>query len=534
MKILMSILIFALITLQIVTANAAGEKILFISSDDRPVSLKQPVEVVKQLGYEIIAPPKEFLNVYKPETNSDNLWAWLDENISNANAVVVSSDALLYGGLIPSRKHNIDESTLNARVNRFKSLREKNPALKIYVVSSLMRTPQVGTKGDIEEPEYYAEHGANIFNYTALLDKSETSKLTSKEQNYLKYLESSLPSEILTDWFTRREKNLSATKQLIDMTQAGIISYLVIGRDDNSPLSQTHRENLQLKDYAAKVHLDATKFQSLAGIDEFGMLLLTRAVNDLRGESPKIFVDYNKGVGAKTIPAFSDEQIGNSIKSDVEIVGGQLVNKPIGADVVLLVNTDPKGKTHWGHNDLPHPHDKKVDYNAPRKDTKYFVDMVENYVNKGYPVSIADITFANGADNPMMNLMKERGLLYKIQAYSGWNTATNSAGFVLGTGILARHMSDESKDKLLTLRYLEDWGYQANVRTIIGAEIFNTRQGGVLYYQFDGKTLNAEKRIKTLLKDFADKNLPPFKFLRKIKITCPWNRMFEIDITFKE
>ena len=101
MKILASIFIFALMTFQVVSANAAGEKILFISSDDRPVSLKQPVEVVKQLGYEIIAPPKEFLNVYKPENNSDNLWAWLNENVANANAVVVSSDALLYGGLIP-------------------------------------------------------------------------------------------------------------------------------------------------------------------------------------------------------------------------------------------------------------------------------------------------------------------------------------------------------------------------------------------------------------------------------------------------
>ena len=534
MQILSAIFIFALITFQLVTANAAGEKILFIPNDDRPVSLRQPVEVVKQLGCEVVTPPKEFLNVYEPATNADNLWAWLDENVVNANAVVMSSDSMLYGGLIPSRKHNIDAATLNSRVNHFKILREKNPALKIYVLCSLMRTPMSGTKGDIEEPDYYAEHGANIFNYTALIDKSEISKLTGKEKNYLNYLENNIDKDILTDWFNRREKNLSATKNLMDMTSAGIISYLVVGRDDNSPLSQTHRESRQLLDYAAKIHLDEKNFQSLAGIDEFGLLLLTRAVNDLRGESPKIFVDYNKGVGAKMIPAFSDEQIGNSITSNVEIVGGKIVGKPIGADVVLLVNTDPKGKTYWGHNALPDPHAKKVDYNAPRDGTKYFADMVESYVSKGYPVSIADITFANGSDNPMMKMLQERGLLYKIQAYSGWNTATNSTGFVLGTGILARHMSDESKDKILTLRYLDDWAYQANVRTLIGDEIFNTRQGGVLYYQFDGKTLDAESRIETLLKEFAAKNLPPYKFLRNIKVTCPWNRMFEIDVEFTE
>lgn len=533
MKNLIATIIFALIMLPIVTVNAAG-KILFIPSDDRPVSFRQPVEVVEQTGFEVITPPKNFLGSFNHPGDSEKLWEWIEENVSNADAAVVSSDALLYGGLIPSRKHEISAEVLNSRVEKFKSLRQKNPALKIYVLCSLMRTPQFGTKGDIEEPEYYAEHGANIFNYTALVDKSEISKLTGKEKKYLDYLENVIPNEILTDWFSRREKNLAATKKLLDMTNSDIISYLVVGRDDNSPLSQTHKESRQLREYAENINVHESKFQSLAGIDEFGMLLLTRAVNDLRGESPKIFVAYNKGVGAKTIPAYSDEQIGNSINSNVVIVGGEVVKNPAGADVVLLVNTDPKGKTYHNHNTFPDMQNKKFNYNVPRDGTKFFADMVESYVKKGYPVSVADVTFANGADNPMMKMLQERGLLYKLQAYSGWNTATNSSGFVLGTGILAQHMSDESKDRLLTTRYLDDWGYQANVRTTIGMEIFNTRQGKVLYYQFDGKTLNAEKRIKTLLRDFADRNLPPYKFLRKMKVTCPWNRMFEVDIRFNE
>ena len=262
---------------QLVIVNAAG-KILFIPSDDRPVSFRQPVEVVEQTGVEVVTPPKDFLGSFNNPCDSEKLWTWLEENVSNADAAVVSSDALLYGGLIPSRKHEISAAVLNSRVEKFKSLRQKNPALKIYVLCSLMRTPQFGTEGDIEEPEYYAEHGANIFNYTALVDKSETSKLTSAEKNYLDYLENIIPKEIFEDWFSRREKNLAVTKKLLDMTNSDIISYLIVGRDDNSPLSQTHREALNLHEYAENINVHESKFQSLAGIDEFGMLLLTRAV----------------------------------------------------------------------------------------------------------------------------------------------------------------------------------------------------------------------------------------------------------------
>ena len=142
-------------------AEVSAEKILFIPHDDRPVSFQQPVEVVTMLGYEIISPPTEFL------TRPDDLWAWFNENAPKTNAAVVSSDALLYGGLIPSRSHQIDNDILISRVNNFKILRKNNPNLKIYLFGSLMRTPAHGTPGDREEPDYYGQYGSNIFKLTA-------------------------------------------------------------------------------------------------------------------------------------------------------------------------------------------------------------------------------------------------------------------------------------------------------------------------------------------------------------------------------
>ena len=291
-----------------IAAQVSAEKILFIPHDDRPVSYQQPVEVVEQLNYEIISPPTEFL------TDPDKLWTWFFENAPVADAAVVASDALLYGGLIPSRSHQIPAEVLNSRVENFKTLRENNPNLNLYAFGSLMRTPQFGTPGDREEPDYYGQYGGDIFQLTRLLDKQETAKLNSKEKIYLETLEKNIPDEILDDWFARRLKNLSATAKLLDFTNDDIINFFVIGRDDNAPLSQTHRENRILLDYMKNI--PKTKAQSLAGIDEFAMLLLTRAVNDLNGNLPFVNVQFNRGIGEKTIPDFSDEPIGNSISEE--------------------------------------------------------------------------------------------------------------------------------------------------------------------------------------------------------------------------
>ena len=536
MKVLVQIILTLILILNATArVDAANEKILYIPVDDRPITFKQTAEVVKAAGYEMILPPKNYLSREDNGQSFDKLWTWLEKNISKVDAAVISSDAVIYGGIIPSRRHEISAEDLNSRVNRFKSLREKNPDLKIYVLASLMRTPYEGTKGSVEEPDYYADYGADIFKYTALVDRKEIEGLSTSEYEDMNYLQSKIPAEFLNDWLSRRQKNVAVTKKLIDLTNEGVINYLIIGRDDHQPFSQTHRENRELNSYVQKINVHENKLQILAGIDEFGMLLLTRVTNDLRGDNPKIFVRYNKGTGENTVPAYSEEKVSNSVKSELAVVGGLLVDNPQDADFVLLVNTDPNGKTYHSYNSSPFTRDKTFDYNAPRDGTKYFADMVEKYVREGYPVCVADITFGNGSDNPMMNMLKERGLLFQLKAYAGWNTATNSLGFVIGNGILARQMSTYNKDKLLATRYLDDWAYQANVRTKVGDWIFyNIPNGEKFYSNFGGENFEIEDAITKSMREFAAKNLPPYDYLRNFNVTCAWNRMFEVDIEFNE
>ena len=505
--------------------------IVFIPHDNRPISDVETADTIRQLGYKVVVPPDELLGSKSNLGDSDKLWQWLEDNttvphkkdkkppykpLPGIKAVVLSGDALIYGSLVGSRKHNFSQEELLERVKKFQEFKDSHPKVPMYVFSSIMRTPRTGEASGTEEPGYYFSYGTDIFRYTALKDKEEVEGLTKREKKEMKFLTEFLPQEAIDDWMSRRSKNLAVNKAMIDLAKTGTFSYFCLGRDDNAPYSQTHRESRWLNEYGRE--LGKTRFNNMAGIDEFGMLLLTRAVNDLEAVMPFVYVRYNMGEGARVVPSYSDEAIDKTIRSHVIMAGGVYVTTPARADLVLLVNTNPNGETYEA-NDAGNTE-------KSRFSTRYFMNMLEEELAEGRPVGIADIAYANGSDNALMAALRDKDLLFRLQAYSGWNTPTNSTGFVLGQGMLMPRMSDESRKRLLYTRYLDDWGYQANVRQNLSATL------GYFKGRGDGGNLN-EKRARTeasatlRMQTFARWNLPNFVDVKQIKVTMPWNRLFE-------
>lgn len=505
--------------------------IVFIPHDNRPISDVETADTIRQLGYKVVVPPDELLGSNSNLGDSDKLWQWLEDNttvphkkdkkppykpLPGIKAVVLSGDAMIYGSLVGSRKHHFTQQKLLERVKKFQEFKDSHPKVPMYVFSSIMRTPRTGEASGSEEPGYYFSYGTDIFRYTALKDKEEVEGLTKREKKEMKFLTEFLPREAIDDWMSRRSKNLAVNKAMIDLAKAGTFSYFCLGRDDNAPYSQTHRESRWLNDYGRE--LGKTRFNNMAGIDEFGMLLLTRAVNDLEAVMPFVYVRYNMGEGASVVPSYSDEAIDKTIRSHVIMAGGVYVTAPARADLVLLVNTNPNGETYEA-NDAGNTE-------KSRFSTRYFMNMLEEELAEGRPVGIADIAYANGSDNALMAALRDKDLLFRLQAYSGWNTPTNSTGFVLGQGMLVPRMSDESRKRLLYTRYLDDWGYQANVRQNLSATL------GYFKGQGSGGNLN-EKRAQTeasatlRMQTFAGWNLPKFVDVKQIKVTMPWNRLFE-------
>ena len=187
------------------------------------------------------------------------------------------------------------------------------------------------------------------------------------------------------------------------------------------------------------------------------------------------------------------------------------------ADLILAVNTPYEGICL----------DSTSNENAPYGSVynKQFVKELASLTIE-YPVALADISYANGADNGFMLELENRNLLSRFASYSGWNTGDNSIGFALAQGIMAAKMTEEDKNRLLKVRYLDDWIYQSNVRYRLALDIekqnFNLKYDLGKYYN---KVLGA---ANTLFVKYVHHE--PVLTGTIYTVEFPWNRLFEVDI----
>lgn len=519
------LIFFAVIFFVMFASSASAKSILYIPIDNRPCNLRQVVEVAEKAGYEIITPPEELLGTgVTPDKfgKPEELWTWLNDNAAGSTAAVISTDAMLYGSLVGSRQHDLTAEEILHRAEKFADFKKNFPYLPVYAFATIMRTPTV--LGSSSEPEYYKQYGQAIYNYTMLNDKQETEKLSRGERKEFARLENFIPAEVSADWFGRREKNFNANKYFVDLLRSGEFEYFLAGCDDNARFSQTHLESRHLSEYDKDFGVE--KFQVMSGADELGMLLVARAINKDLNEIPFVAAQYNAGTGGDTYPKLSNEKISASMYGAIFAAGGVPIPAAERADLVVAVNTNFDGKTFSA--------DSAKNKISPRRGTRTFMKLLDKILSEGYTVGVADIAFSNGADNALMEQLRKNNLQFKIAAYGGWNTATNASGFLIGAGVLTKFMDAHDKNSLLLTRYLDDWIYQANVRTQINNGLVWTIPGEGNLYNLNQRREGLEKLASNLITDFADKNivLPENSALKNISAKFIWNRTFESDIYF--
>ena len=441
-------------------AALAKEKsaFIFIPMDNRPVCFSYPVKVMEAAGYKIYTPPEKLLATRTTPADTEKLWKWLESRAEKVDAAVISTDALIYGGLVASRTHSLPVAELERRVNRLKDLHmDKN--IRFYGFSTLMRTPRE-SYGNVE-PAYYSHVGPAIYRYSQLSDKSDLHAETLLEDFEVGAFERNLAKAHLKDWLDRRNKNMDVNRELAMLARMGRFDYFAIGKDDNAPLSHTHMEARKISFSNADVS-DET-FQILPGVDQLGLLLLTRAANELSHQAPKVYQMYVEGVGPKTIPQYSDLPLGTSIPEQIIAAGGKIVYSPDAADVVLAINTPANG-TMYDSTSLSNQ------YFASPANKRYIANLGK-MLDRGVNVSLADVAFSNGGDNGFMNEMSLRGYTDKLSAYNGWNTADNTIGFAISQGMLAPKIAKEKQLLLMRERIIDDWYYQSNARRLITDEL---------------------------------------------------------------
>lgn len=496
------------------------KKIIVIPLDERPCNYYFNQYMTKEMPYEIVVPPMEYMGNKKIAGNSDKIIEWLKEESKTADGLVVALDTILYGGIVPSRLHYHSKKLLQERMNVLKEIKEENKNIIIYGYQLLMRNPKYSNAE--EEPDYYGEVGREIHLYGVYSHKESLGIITKEELNHFNEIKKIIPKEYLNDYINRRDINSELNKDFLKFVKDNIIDFAIIPQDDSSPYGFTAIDQIKTRKMIEDQNLEL-KVYMYPGADEVTNTLLSRLILNFENKRPLIYLKYSSVGNGKIIPLYEDRYLGETLKYQVLAAGGLIVDDLNSANIVLLVNTPPENM-----REASNINNRTIEYDAFRTLVEYveFADFVIKDLNK--PVIIGDVAYGNGGDIHLFKLLKQKGLLYEVAAYAGWNTSSNTLGTAIPQGIFSwLYPNRKSNNDFLALRYIEDVGYCSIVRP----KITKTLKEPLNYYLLDGKTGKKVHEIKDELNKFIEKYLTNEKYEVKItKIYSPWNRMFETGL----
>ena len=170
--------------------------IAFLPIDNRPVCYTMP-KIIAGIDndIELFIPDREFLGDLNNIAKTDKLFDWL-ENLPNQDAIIISLDTLIYGGLIPSRRGKETLSELKIRLEKLKKILKSKHA-KVFAFSSIMRISN--NNYNEEEKNYWSQYGKKIFEYSYNLHKNGEAQ-------------TDVPPEIIEDYLNTRKRNFEVNK----------------------------------------------------------------------------------------------------------------------------------------------------------------------------------------------------------------------------------------------------------------------------------------------------------------------------------
>lgn len=503
-------------------------KIIYLPLDERPCNYIYPQFISRAADIQLVCPPKQLLGSFKAPARVDELWQWLFENAENASHIILSSDLMLYGGIVPSRLHHLSLEECKLRLEKIKQLKKSFINTKLYVFGLITRCPAYNSSD--EEPDYYAQHGISLNRFGIINHLLETSAQDNTLLAERSQLEKSIPAEILSDFSKRREINFASHLCLIDYFSQNIIDHLIIPLDDCKEHGWASSERQRLAAYAAQKNV-LSRIGMYPGADEAGCTLTAKAVCGIYKAVPQIWLEYSSISGKSTIPPYEDRPIGETAPYHVLNAGGQLALNAENADCAVFINP-PTAFSSGLENGL----DRRKIYMESQRNLPLFISRITQLLKIKKPCFIADCAVPNGADQCLMQFLKEQELLFKISGYSGWNTSSNAMGTVVALAAAyaaakSNNAANESAlQEFLLLRYVEDWGYMTHIRRELTDNL--SRLGDNLsYFTLGDKGVPVAEKASEMLTEFMHKNIG---VTNKKAVACmPWNRMFEIELNIE-
>ena len=467
-------------------------KIALIPIDNRPVCYQLPQQIISQAKeHSLFLPDIELLGDLTKSANINALLDWLSSLI-DIDIFVISLDTIAYGGLIPSRRSNDSYEEVKSRIDKLISVLKKHSA-KIYAFSSIMRISNNNINE--EEKEYWSAFGTKIFRYSYNIHKME---VTCDSDSFFacNCNATRIPQDILDDYLNTRKRNFEINKYYIELKKQGFFDTLVFSKDDCAQYGLNVKEANLLKSLSSEEKNIFVK----TGADEIPLTLLSRAIN--QHKHIKVCPVYTNSGSINKISKYEDISVEESVHSQIELSGG-IVSDEQHCDLVLLINNFKIEQGELVMNVYEPLYDKKVI--IPEK-----------------PYFIADILNANGSDNNFVKSLFEQDFLKEFYGYAAWNTTGNTLGSAISSALTyfaAKQPNRQAFEVLQLTRFLDDWAYQANIRSQIRTDKENL--------------LNDVLKVK--MKEYENLLFEKFELKKyDVEYNFPWKRFFEIKVLLKK
>jgi Protein of unknown function (DUF4127) len=434
-------------------------KVLFLPCDTRPPTLELPHQLARVAGVEMISPPLEMLNNLNIPGDTTTIANWLQGNASTADVAIITLETLCLGGMIPARRVSDSLEDALSRLEVLKKLKTINPALRILAYGVIVR---VGHDDDpLEEKPYYGQWGVGLRLVSEWTDRVERGQDAAK----LEEARASIPAEILEDWLATRERNHAIHQRAIEMLTDGTLEHLCLTLDDTTVygLAARDRRRLEAKIDALKVWDKADVYP---GADEVAAVLLARALVNHPGEKPTVFVRYPSVLAEQAVMLYEDRPLGELVKAHLRAAGCVPVSSSDQADLILAVNAPAVKQSHR------EPNFEVVD--TASRNLPEFLDRIVDDLALSKPVTVADVAYANGAESRFVTMLLSRTEVSKLAGFAAWNTAGNTLGSAIASGVIALHAQDTVvQAEAVFSRFVDDWLYQTKVRSEVREKLEN-------------------------------------------------------------
>lgn len=509
--------------------SAHGEglpkKVLLVPIDDRPATTQFAQMIADMAGVKVELPPANILGKFTQPGWPESILQWMDKKgVAQYDAVILSTDMVAYGGLIASRTDRSSYNLAMKRLTELQRLRATAPKTKFYGFSAIMRLAPTATKDTepwmLDMQRFAVETERNRYNSTA------------SRRRTLENLKARIPKGEIEKYSAIRERNLKVQQQLLKMT-GPVFDHLILGQDDAQTEGPHVRETNRLRADAQGLGV-ASRVSFAEGIDQHSNVLVSRALIDSAGWSPRVRIVFADEDAKRRVAAYESASIESSLKAQLLVSGATPVNENEAFDYSLYVNTPDSSTLRM----------------------KVFLDSLKTEVDQGFPVAVADINLGKtGTGDPaLFNVVTENGRAVRLLAYAGWNTAGNTMGTAIPAAnvyLLARKEQVDPLTREVALRkfvlhrLVNDFEYHSFVRPEAYELIKAMNSSKAETHGADFERLNSyvsEDMKKRLIDQFSQQLLgtrfyvgaKQFEIvgLKDVVAYLPWPRAYEVRLEF--